>query len=349
MKAALVEQFSEGTPVFAYRDIPEPAAGNKEVVIRVEACSVNPLDTLIRQGYGDPVLHRLRGGRFPYVPGLDCTGTVVSVGRNVRRFKPGDRVWAAMRPDRQGTTAQFVALPESAVGRAPTNLDPVQAAALPYVTLTAWEALAVKAGLNPDTAPGQKVLVHAGAGGIGHVAIQLLKAWGAFVATTCSARNIDFVKGLGADQVINYEQEDFSTLLHDFDVVLNTLIPPDLSLDESRHLAVLKTWGGARYVTLISPLLHFIQHDGVVLGASKSGALLAFARTREVLRGRQYHWVFFKPDGKVLDAIATLVEQNKLRPTVQAVFSLSQLDEAHRLVETGRVRGKVVIDLRNAH
>jgi NADPH:quinone reductase-like Zn-dependent oxidoreductase len=315
------------------------------VLIRVLAASVNPLDTLIRQGYGDPVLHRLRGGRFPYVPGLDCCGEVVAVGAKVRRFQPGQRVWAAMRPDRPGTMAELVALPEQSVGRAPANLDPVAAAALPYVVLTAWQALVVKAGLGPDTAAGRKVLVHAGAGGIGHVAIQLLKCWGAHVATTCSGRNVEFVRGLGADEVINYQEQDFAAELHDYDVVLNTLIPPDLSLDESRHLGVLKTWGGARYVTLITPLLHFIEQDGVLLGAARSGALLAFARSREALRGRHYHWVFFQPDGDVLDEVAGLVEAGLLRPEVQAVYGLDQLAAAHLLVETGRVRGKVVIDM----
>lgn len=342
MRAAVIERFSEGDPKITVQDIPAPAPKADEILVRVHASSVNPIDTLIRQGYGDPLFRRLRKKQFPYVPGLDFAGEVLMAPEG-GRFRSGDRVWGAIRPNRPGAAAELIAVPSRMVTHMPAVLSFVEAAALPYVALTVWEALVVQARLDAQNTRGQKVLVHAGAGGIGHVAIQLLKAWGAEVATTCSSRNVEWMRSLGVDRVINYEREDFSCALHDFDVVLNTLVPPDLSLNESRHLKVLKRRGGARYVTLITPLLHLIGKYGLLPGALASGALYGFAKSRECLHGRRYYWALFRPNGAVLDTIATLVDSGQLKPRVEQVFPLEQLADAHRLVETGRVRGKVVV------
>src|SRR5881275_2092501 len=230
MKAFVVDRYKSKSAV-RLGEMPEPEVRDDDVLVQVHAASLNQLDSKIRDGEFKLILPY----RLPLILGNDVAGVVVRVGFNVRRFKPGDEVYARPHQDRIGTFAEFIAMNESDVAIKPKALTMEEAASIPLVGLTAWQALIERANLKQ----GQKVLIHAGSGGVGTVAIQLAKHVGATVATTTSTANIDLVRSLGADVVIDYRKEDFADVLRDYDVVLNSL--DKVTLEQS--LRVLKPGG----------------------------------------------------------------------------------------------------------
>src|SRR5213079_1737538 len=230
MKAFVVERYgkNDGT---RFVEMPEPELRDADVLVRVHAAGVNVLDSKIRDGEFKLILPY----RLPLILGNDVAGVVVRVGSKVRRFKPGDAVYARPHQDRIGTFAEFIAMNEADVALKPKNLTMEEAASIPLVGLTAWQVLIERANLKK----GQKVLIHAGSGGVGTFAIQLAKHVGAIVATTTSTTNVDLVKRLGADIVIDYKQDRFEEVLRDCDVVLNSLDGETLR----KSLRVLKPGG----------------------------------------------------------------------------------------------------------
>jgi NADPH:quinone reductase-like Zn-dependent oxidoreductase len=213
MKAFLIDRYGSNDVVRA-GEMPDPELQDNDVLVQIHAASVNPVDLRTRDGK----LKLILPYRLPFALGNDLAGVVVRVGSGVRRFKPGDEVYARPDKDRVGTFAEFISMKEDAVAQKPKRLTMEEAASIPMVGLTAWQVLVEKANLKK----GQKVLIHAGSGGVGTFAIQLARHLGALVATTTSTANLDWVKRLGADTVIDYRKEDFETILHDFDVVLDT-------------------------------------------------------------------------------------------------------------------------------
>jgi NADPH:quinone reductase-like Zn-dependent oxidoreductase len=212
MKAALINDYGTAVQV---TEIAKPALLDDSVMIEVHASSVNPVDNLIRAGY----LKAMMPVSFPHTMGNDVSGVVTEVGKNVSRFAVGDAVFARPNPVQSGTFAEYVMVKEADVARKPANISHAQAASLPLVALTAWQALVTKANLQA----GQKVLIHAGSGGVGSIAIQIAKHLGAQVAATTSTENLAMVKALGADTVIDYRTEQFEDIVKDYDVVLDTL------------------------------------------------------------------------------------------------------------------------------
>lgn len=315
-----------------------------DVVIKVHSFSVNPIDVRMRQGYGSSLLMALSGRRsfFPLVLGRDCSGEVVAVGDRVTRFLPGDQVYAAQSIGRQGTCAEYVTVDASLCALKPRNVDHKQAASLPYVAATVWTALVTEAGLCPRSAKGKRVLVHAGTGGVGSFAVQLLKAWGAEVTTTCSTHNIGLAHKLGADAVFDYTSGDFSSVLkRDYDLVLDTVLGT-----ERASLSVLKVFGGAKYVTLISPRLYLANKYGNFLGSLLFSWLYRYkVFVSRVLYGRAFHYVLAQPSGSVLEEVAKMVESGAIRPVISAVYTWDEILDAHRDVEAGHSRGKVVVTL----
>src|SRR2546423_5621504 len=230
MKAFVVERYGKNDGV-RFGEMPEPELRHADVLVRVHAAGVNVLDSKIRDGEFKLILPY----RLPLILGNDVAGVVVRVGSNVRRFKLGDEVYARPNKDRIGAFAEFISMNEDDVAIKPKALTMEEAASIPLVGLTAWQALIERANLKP----GQKVLIHAGSGGVGTFAIQLAKHLGASVATTASATKTDVVNSLGADVVIDYRKQAFETILHDYDVVLDTV--GGETLDKS--LQVLKPGG----------------------------------------------------------------------------------------------------------
>ena len=214
MKAFTVERYGDAGAV-QFGEAPDPRVGDDDVLVQVHAASVNPLDLKTRDGDFKAILPY----RVPFVLGNDLAGVVVGVGARVSRFTVGDEVYARPDKNRIGTFAEFIAIHQDDLANKPTTLTTEEAASIPLVGLTSWQALVERANLQP----GQKVLIHGGSGGVGTIAIQLAKQLGASVATTTSTENIELVKNLGADVVIDYKKQAFETVLHDYDVVLDTL------------------------------------------------------------------------------------------------------------------------------
>ncbi|WP_313212823.1 NADP-dependent oxidoreductase, partial [Stenotrophomonas sp.] len=315
-------------------DAPQPPLRDDDVLIRVHAASVNALDTKIRTGAFKLILPY----RLPLILGNDMAGTVVSVGAGVHHFNPGDEVYARPDDDRIGTFAEFIAVNAASVALKPGNLTMVEAASLPLVALTAWQALVETAQLKA----GQKVFIQAGSGGVGTVAIQLAKHLGAFVATTTSTANVAWVKDLGADVVIDYKQQDFATELRDYDVVLNSLGKDELT----RSLQILRPGG------------HLISISGPPTPAFASARALAWPlkqvmrllshgiRSKAKQRGVTYTFVFMRASGQQLSEITSLVEAGAIRPVIDRVFPFQQTQGALAHVDSGRAKGKVVVEMR---
>ena len=313
---------------------PEPEVRENDVLVRVHAAGVNLLDSKIRDGEFKLILPY----RLPLVLGNDVAGVVVRVGRGARRFQPGDEVYARPDQDRIGTFAEFISIGEDALAAKPKNLTMEEAASVPLVALTAWQALIEKAQLKK----GQKVLIHAGSGGVGTVAIQLAKHVGAVVATTTSTANVDLVKRLGADIVIDYKKDDFENVLSDFDVALNSLGGDTLA----KSLRVL-TPGGILISISGPPDPDFANDIGAPWVLRQVMRLLSFRIRRQAGRRQvRYSFLFMRASGEQLREITTLIESGTIRPVVDRVFPFESTNEALAYVETGRAKGKVVVKVR---
>lgn len=332
MKAFLIDRYSKTDPG-RIGDMPEPGLRDDDVLIQVHAAGVNPLDVKIRSGAFKQILPY----RVPLILGHEVAGTVVRVGAHVTGFKPGDEVYARPDDHRIGGFASFIAVRASSLALKPRNLSMVEAASVPLVALTSWQVLVDTAKLQP----GQKVLIHAGSGGVGTMAIQLAKHLGAFVATTTSTANVALVKALGADVVIDYKQQDFTTVLRDYDVVLNSLGGDELN----RSLQVLKPGG---HLISISgpPTPAFAEAQGLAWPLKQVLRLLsAGIRRKARQKNVAYTFVFMRADGGQLRQITSLIESGVLRPVVDTVFPFVETDKALAHVERGRAKGKVVVQM----
>lgn len=332
MKAFVVDRYGRKNDIRA-GDMPLPEPREDDVLIQIHAAGVNPIDSKIRDGEFKLILPY----RLPLILGNDLAGVVVRVGSRVRRFKPGDEVYARPHKDRIGTFAEFIAVKEDGVALKPTALTMEEAASIPLVGLTAWQALIEKGQLKR----GQKVLIHAGSGGVGTFAIQLAKHVGATVATTTSERNIELVKRLGADIVIDYKKDDFSAILKDYDVVLDT--QGGNALEKS--LRVLKP-GGKLIGIAGPPDRDFAKEMGFSWFLKTVMRFLSY-RIRKAAKRHEvsYSFVFMRPDGGQLSQIAALIDAGAIKPVIDRVFPFESTKEALAYVETGRVKGKVVIKI----
>jgi NADPH:quinone reductase-like Zn-dependent oxidoreductase len=333
MKAFVLERYGKKRALKAL-DVPTPELREDEALVEVHAAGVNLLDSKIRDGEFKLILPY----KMPLVLGHDVAGVVVKVGARVRQFKPGDEVYARVDDFRIGTFAQFVPVREASLAPKPKNLTMVEAASVPLVALTAWQALAESANLKK----GQKVFIQAGSGGVGTFAIQLAKHLGATVATTTSGRNVDLVKGLGADVVVDYKTQDFEQVLRDYDVVLNS--QDGKTLDKS--LRILKA--GGKLISISGPPTPAFGSEigapgfiRLVLRVLSSG-IRRRAKARDVL----YSFLFMKANGRQLREITRLFEAGIVRPVLDRVFPFEQANEAMAYVESGRAKGKVVIKVR---
>lgn len=330
MKALIVERYG-GKSGPRLGDMPEPELRENDVLVQVHAAGVNPLDSKIAAGEFKLILPY----RLPLILGSDVAGVVVQTGPGVRRFRPGDEVYARPGKDRIGTFAEYIAMDEADVAMKPRNLTMAEAASLPLVALTAWQALIEIAWLKK----GQKVLIHAGSGGVGTIAIQLAKHVGATVATTTSAANIDLVRSLGADIVIDYKKDDFAKILSGYDVVLNSLGKDVLE----KSLAVLKP--GGQLISISGPPdPDFGRQIGAnVIVRQIMRALSAGIRRKARSRGVRYASLFMRANGRQLGEITDLVEAGIIRPVLDRAFPFEAASQALAYVETGHVKGKVVI------
>lgn len=331
MKAFIVDRYGRGGNNVRVGDMPVPEVGEHDVLVQVHAAGVNALDSKIRDGEFKLILPY----RLPLILGNDVAGVVAQVGPGVRKFKPGDEVYARPGKDRIGTFAEFIAVAEDDLAPKPERLTMEEAASVPLVGLTAWQALIEIAGLRA----GQKVFIQAGSGGVGTFAIQLAKHLGATVATTTSAANADLVKRLGADVVVDYRKDDFETVLHDYDVVLHSLDNETLK----KSLRVLKP--GGKLVSISGP-----PDPGFARELGKPWFLrpvmgLLSHRVRKAAKHRQvgYTFLFMRASGDQLRKITALIDAGVIEPVMDQVFPLDSTVEAMAYVDKGRAKGKVVV------
>jgi NADPH:quinone reductase-like Zn-dependent oxidoreductase len=306
MKAVCIYGYG-GPDVLTYEDAPRPHPGHGEVLVRVHAAGINPVDWKIREGELKEQLHHL----FPLVLGWDVSGVVEALGTGLTRLKVGDEVFSRPNIARDGAYAEYIVIQESEVALKPKSIDHIHAAALPLSGLTGWQSLFDAAGL----AAGQRVLIHAAAGGVGHLAVQLAKWKGAHVIGTASARNHDFVHQLGADQVVDYDTERFEEAVQPVDVVFDTLG----GKIQERSWKVLKP--GGILVSIVQP--------PSAEAAAAQGVRQAF--------------VFTQPNAAQLAEIAQLADAEKLKVIVETILPLSDATRGQELSERGHGRGKIVL------
>ena len=333
MKALTFQRYGK-SPDIGFAEVPRPTLKPDELLVQVHAAGINPIDNMIPTGLFKAVVKF----ELPATLGSDLAGVVTEVGSRVTRFKPGDAVFASIFDTGTGAIAEFAVVPESAAALKPDNLDFVQAAAIPMVGLTSWQALKERVNLRA----GQKVFIPAGSGGIGTFAIQLAKQMGAKVGTTTSTGNVDLVRSLGADEVVDYKKEEFENVLRGYDAVLGTVRGEALE----KAVGILKPRG--TMVSLVGPL------DAAFARARRLNFVLTFvfgmmSRKIKRLAKKQdvtYSFLFAHPDGGQLAQIGELLKEERIQPVVDKVFSFEQAKEALVYLAQGRAKGKVVIKLR---
>lgn len=333
MKAFTVKQYGKKEKLQLI-EIAEPIVKDHDILVQVYATGVNLLDAKIRNGEFKIFLPY----KTPFTLGHDVAGVVTKVGSGVIKFKVGDEIYARPSDHRIGTFAEYISINENDAALKPKNLSMEEASSIPLVGLTAWQALVEKANLKK----GQKVFIQAGSGGVGTFAIQLAKHLGATVATTVSSANINLVKGLGADIVIDYKNEDFETILKDYDVVLNS--QDTKSLEKS--LRILKPNG--KVISISGPPdKDFAEEIGLPWYLKLVMKMLSLrAKSKAKRLGVNYSFLFMRADGNQLTEITKLVNEGVIKPVMDRVFPFEQTNEALTYVEAGRSKGKVVIKVK---
>ena len=330
MKAAYIKRYGKIEDV--QLDVqPEPSITENAVLVKVHAASINPLDLRVIEGEFKAILPI----KFPFILGNDFAGTVAQVGSNVTQFKVGDEVYA--KTDLNGAFAEYTVVQQASLALKPKNIPMEHAASLPLVSLTAWQALVEIANVKA----GHKVLIHAGSGGVGSIAIQLAKHLGATVATTTSGKNTRWVRELGADIIIDYKTMDFEQELKDYDVVLDTQGGKTLE----KSLSVIKR--GGRIISISGP------PDRAFAETIKANWLLKFIipllswsiRNKAKKRDITYSFLFMQPNGQQLSQISHLVEIGKIKPVVDTEYDFSKIKEALEYVNTGRAKGKIILKI----
>lgn len=307
MKAAVVTEY--GSPLRVV-EVDRPVLAPDSVMIEVHASSVNPIDSLIVHG----VVKDMLPYQLPWIVGYDVSGVVVECGSDVTTFSVSDEVFGRADSFQAGTMAQYAMIKSHDLAKKPGNITHLQAAGVPLAGLTAWQALVEHGHLQP----GEKVLIHAGSGGVGSLAIQIAKHLGAFVATTTSESNLEFVRSLGADVAIDYKAQRFDAELDDYDLVIDTLGGDSLT----RSFDVVKR--GGRIVSIKGADVDGLAHKyGVTFSA-----------------------FYMSPSGEMLATLADLIAADKLRPIVDSVFSLDDVQQAFDRSDTGRARGKIIVQIR---
>lgn len=333
MKALTFKRYGK-SPDIGFSDVSVPTVRDDEMLVEVHAVGLNPIDNMIPTGMFKPVLKF----HLPATLGSDLAGVVKQVGSHVTRFKPGDAVFASLFDLGTGSLAEFAVVPERAAAPMPTNLDFVQAASVPMVSLTSWQAMKERAGVRP----GHKVFIPAGSGGIGSMAIQLARHFGAKVGTTTSTGNVPLVRSLGADEVIDYKKQAFEKELRGYDMALGTLRDEEIE----KAIGILKP--GGRIVSLVGPLdvafgkargLNFVLQFVFGLMSRK---VMRLAAKRDVA----YSFLFVRPDGAQLSEIGQLLQSGRVRPVIDQVFPFVQASEALAYLAQGRSKGKVVVQIK---
>ena len=306
MKAVRIHIYGS-SDVLKIENIPLPTILDDDVLIKIYATSVNPLDWKVREG----LLQRMNLHKLPMTLGWDVSGVIEKIGDKVTKFKVGDEVFTRPALERDGSYAEYIAVRENEVAFKPKSLTHEESAAIPLAGITAWEVLIKTAHIKKE----QRVLIHAASGGVGTIAVQLAKARGCYVIGTTSTANVDLVKSLGVDEVIDYKNQNFSAIVKDVDVVFDTL-------------------GGE------------IQEKSWKI-LKKNGILVSIVKQPNSESAQKYNvrygYVFIKPDAEALTELVKMIDGGKIKPVVKTVLTLDEIKKAHDLSQSGRAKGKIII------
>ena len=306
MRAVAYQNYNSNIEII---EVAKPKLQDKSVLVEVHAAGINPIDNILHAGY----LQQMLELSFPHIMGYDVSGIVVEVGKDVRSVKVGDEVFARPNQEDAGSIAEFARIHENELAIKPKNMSHIDAASVPLAGLTAWQALVTKGNINR----GDKVLIHAGSGGVGTLAIQIAKYFGAEITTTTSSKNKDLVKSLGADLVIDYTTQSFENELSNYDLVIDAIGGDTLT----KSFKVLKK--GGRLVS--------------IKGQDTENLAKEY--------GVNFEWFFMSPDGEMLTEIASLNSQGTIKTVIDSTYSMKQAPEAFELLAKGRAKGKIVITM----
>ena len=341
MYAAVIESYGDETNFKINESIALPEPKQNQVLVKIKASSVNPIDLMKREGYGSAIFEKQRRQNFPWILGSDFSGNVVSAGNKVKRFKEGDEVWGCTSNASAGTYAEYVVINQEEVNFKPKNLTFEESASLPYVFLTTWSAIIRWAGLRPKDLIEKKVFIQGGAGGVGTTAIQLFRYWGSNISSTCSERNIELLKSLGVNEIIDYRKNSFQEALKDYDLVYDLLGDSVLENSIEECCKVLKKDASSHYITLTHPFIATMDSKGLFLGIPH--ALLLRQKLKAAYKPINVHWAIYRPSLSGLQELTYLAEENIIKPVIDSTYSLSEISKAHEKVATGHSSGKVVI------
>ena len=342
MYAVTINKYGDVSNLQIKEDLDVPKPKSNQLLVKVNASSVNPIDLMKREGYGKTIFEKQRKPLFPWVLGSDFSGTVVEVGSKISGFNIDDEVWGCSSNANSGTHSEFVCIDVDEVTHKPRNINHLEAASLPYAALTTWSALVRWSGLRPNDLSGKKVFIQGGAGGVGCFSIQLFKSLGCEVATTCSKKNIELVKSLGANQVIDYNEHNFEDVLHDFDIAYDLLGDSVLSNSIERCCNILNNSSDSHYITLTHPLVNTLDSKGLLMGVPH--ALYLRQKQKQKFNPINIHWSIYRPSLSGLEQLTQLVEDETIKPIIDSIYPIGDLSSAHEKIATGHVSGKVVID-----
>ena len=341
MYAAVIENYGDESKFKIDESVILPEPKQNQVLVKIKASSVNPIDLMKREGYGSAIFEKQRRQNFPWILGSDFSGNVVSAGNKVKRFKEGDDVWGCTSNASAGTYAEYVVINQDEVNFKPKNLTFEESASLPYVFLTTWSAIIRWAGLRPKDLIEKKVFIQGGAGGVGTTAIQLFRYWGSNISSTCSEGNIELLKSLGVNEIIDYRRNSFQEALKDYDLVYDLLGDSVLDNSIEECCKILKKDASSHYITLTHPFINTMDSKGLFLGIPH--ALLLRQKLKAAYKPINVHWSIYRPSLSGLQELTYLAEENIIKPVIDSTYSLSEIAKAHEKVATGHSSGKVVI------
>ncbi len=343
MKAVTIGSYGDSSVLHLVEDLPRPIPQPHQILVNIKSSSINPIDVMKRQGYGKTIFEKQRKNTFPWILGSDFSGVVAGVGNKVTRIKEGDKVWGCTSSPNSGTYCDYSIFNQEEVSFKPKNLSFSEAATIPYAALTTWSGIVRWAGLRPLDLKDKRVLIKAASGGVGTIAVQLLKHWGAFISTTSSEKNKDLLSNLGADNTINYQKECFSKLLTDYDLVYDCLGYFGGDEEVKKTISILNKISTSNYITLNHPFIKEIDSKGLLRGLPS--ALMKRQNMKRLYSPIGVHWSLYRPSLSGLEEIGRLVNEGIIKPVIDSSIELDEIQKGHIRMESSRTVGKISLNI----
>ena len=337
MKAWAAQSYGKPRDVLRLVDMPQPEPAGRQVLVRIHASSINPIDLRMVQGYSARLRRLAVKHEFPFITGRDVVGEVVAAGPQAEKFKPGVRVVGITGIREIGAHSEYSAIEETNLALAPDDIPSIELAAIPYVAMTSWTALVSRLGMDPDAVAGKHLFVHAGSGGIGSFAVQWAHSLGMRVSTTCGSDNVDWVRALGADTVIDYQKEDYRQIVSEVDYAYDTLGGAYVE-----DTAALVGRGGG-YVSIVHQMMPHTDRYGLVVGGLAIAGTLLQKKIRHGLKGRKFAWSICQPSEAGIEHVMAKVARREIRGVVEQTLPMTDILQGYDHIARGSAKGKTVL------